>query len=345
MRTTVFIGHHKTGTTALQHGMAEAATELLGRGFLYPAVDFQGMAHLAARLAGRSEAVPVNFAEAHNALAFKMIAEAGGGPVPLHHKMLPHSVQMKHAITEQVRRFAPRQLVLVSEVFANFGMIAPQLIDEIASLDGSARIVAVLRRPDDYLVSWHLQRLRFGHRMAPIAEEISLYAGGIHLDYRKMLGEWCQRFSDVLIVPYHQVLAAGGLPSWFGNQIGTALPERQRNVGLHRGFAEIARRAVTDLEPQKGQAVLDWLHRVDIPLPKSSDVEVLGRAARRDIRTAFEPVHDWLCSVTKRKIFFEDLDEIVVLRPISERDLRPSVIEALRAVGGCPEPRWLERLE
>lgn len=53
MHSTIFIGHHKTGSTALQHALAVDAARLLSEGVLYPAVEFQGMAYLAAALAGR----------------------------------------------------------------------------------------------------------------------------------------------------------------------------------------------------------------------------------------------------------------------------------------------------
>ena len=344
MQSTIFIGHHKTGSTALQHALAVDAARLVSEGVLYPAVEFQGMAYLAAALAGRGGAAPLNYAQGHNALGFKMIAEGGGGPVPDFHPMLPHSTQMKHAIAEQVARFAPKRLILASEVFANFGAISSGHIDEIARIAGpKAEVVVVLRRPDDYLVSWHLQRLRFGHHVGPIAEEIRHYAGTIHLDYRKMIAPWMDRFEVLHVVPYAEVKAAGGLPSWFGGRLGLSLAETAQNVGLHRGFAEIARRAVIELGPEGGRGMLDWLHRVRIDLPTSDQIELLGHKARREIRRGFEPVHDWLSALTGRAAFFDDLDQSVEPLPFAEEALRPVVIERLLATGQCPQTDWLER--
>lgn len=343
MQSTIFIGHHKTGSTALQHRLAHEAVRLLGQGVLYPAVEFQGLTYLAAAIGGRVTPLPLNYAEGHNALGFKMIAEGGGGPVPDHHAKLPHTVQMRHAIAEQIARFAPERMVLASEVFANFGAISPSHIEGIREITGEdAEVVAVLRRPDEYLVSWHLQRLRFGDKIQPLCDEIRHYAGSIHLDYRKMVAPWVEHFANVTVVPYSEVRAAGGLPSWFGRRLGVQLPESQQNVGLHRAFSEVARRAVWDLED--GSAVLDWLHRVQIELPPSSQIELLGAKARRDVRRYFEPVHDWLSSLTGRAAFFEDLDQSVELLPIPEIELRPKVIAALLEEGTCPNQKWLERL-
>ncbi len=329
------------GSTALQRAFAQDAGRLLADGVLYPAVDFQGLAYLAATALGRQTSVPLNYAEGHNALGFKMITERGGGPVPGHHQMLPHTSQMRHAIAEQVSRFNPERLVLASEVFANFGAISEEHIDEIAKIAGpDAEVIAVLRRPDEYIVSWHLQRLRFGHRIRPISEEIRHYSGTIHLDYRRMIEPWLGHFKRVTLVPYAEVKSVGGLPTWFGGRIGVKLAETRQNVGLHRGLAEIARRAVLELDDP---VMFDWLHSVKIDLPPSEEVELLGLEARRNIRRQFEPVHDWLSTLAGRPEFFDDLDESVKRLAFNEADLRGQVVQSLLDEGSCPNPKWLEK--
>lgn len=343
MRATVFIGHHKVGSTALQHGLAAGAAALLKQGVLYPATDFAGLAHLAAAMGGWRDSVPLCYAEGHNALGFKMIAEGGGGPVPAHHPNLPHSTQMARAIAEQVARFGAEHVVLASEVFSNFGALDAGLIDRIAQIVGPhAKIVATLRRPDDYIVSWHHQRLRFGHRPKHLSDEIRDYSGTIHLDYRMMLAPWVARFGAgcVDVTPYQEIEDAGGALAHFAKSAGlTAIAAEPRlNSGLHRGFGEIARRVAVEIDGADLPKFLDWLRDVEteIDLPDSADIEILGREARRALRREFEPVHDWLSSLTGRASFFADIDQMTELKPVPESEVFASALFQLKARSDAP---------
>ena len=77
MTFAFFIGHHKTGSTALQTYLANNYLTLLRQGILYPAVDAEGSAaNLAAAIKGRDDMVNLgrmNVREPHNALAFRIL--------------------------------------------------------------------------------------------------------------------------------------------------------------------------------------------------------------------------------------------------------------------------------
>lgn len=358
MKLILFVGHHKVGSSALQRWLARNAVALLRRGILYPAVEPEGLCTLLAMALGegggeggggggggdraariRAGDLPVNLREAHNALAFGMIAERRGTEVPALHQGLPPADHMLTAVRRQIEVFEPQVTILAAEVFANFGPV-PVLIQKLLAAFPGADItlVATLRRIDDYLAAWHGQRLRFGHVLPPLPEALADYAKGIHFDYRRMLENWLRATEGAgrVIRPYDRVLAAGGSVRDFLAETGIAPPpgaslDEEVNRGLHRGVLELARRGNADLAPEDARAFFAALLRLGpgLGLPASSEVELWGAAARADLAQRFAPVHDWLSAVTGGAPFFADAARIGRTLPHPEAEVNRAALAAL----------------
>lgn len=350
MKLILFVGHHKVGSSALQRWLARNAIGLLERGILYPAVEPEGLSTLLAMaMAGGTlpRDLPVNLREAHNALAFSMIADRRGTQVPDLHQGLPPTADMLRAIQRQIEVFEPHTTILAAEVFANFGP-APPLITQLLDAFPGAEItlVATLRRIDDYLASWHGQRLRFGHVLRPLPEALDGYSKGIHFDYRKMLESWIHALPEARLVlrPYDKVIAAGGSVRDFIARTDLDVPpgadlDIHVNRGLHRGLLELSRRGNAELEPDAARALLHALLRLgpELGLPKSSDVEVWGAAARADLAARFAPIHTWLSELVGAP-FFADAERIGVTVAHPEAAVNRAALAALAPYMGDLPP-------
>lgn len=333
LQVILFIGHHKVGSTSLQDFLARNAAVLAQQGILYPFTDFEGMAHMAAA-AGRRRpprgALPVNVREPHNALAFRMLASRRKWALPGYHKLLPGLVQMQHAIQQQIRFSRPHTVILAAEVFANFGTFGTALVEELAGGFPGAEftVVATLRRIDDYLASWHGQRLKFGHRVKALrrggGED---YIPGIHFDYRRMLEAWLQALPDAQLIlrDYAEVQAGGGSVADFFAQTGLVLPkgvapERRENDSLHRAAYEIALKGNRRLPPEQAEQLRQALRKQAprLKLPPSSSVELFGAARRARLAERFAPVDAWLGAQAGRPGFFAGLEDMLTERPVPE---------------------------
>lgn len=352
MKLILFIGHHKVGSSALQTWLARNAVPLLRRGILYPAVEAQGLATLLdTALSGRDQPagpLPVNWREAHNALAFGMMAEHAPARhrVPDLHRDLPPAADMLRAIERQIEILAPHTIILASEVMANFGAAAPGLIDRLGAVFAGAELhlTATLRRVDDYMISWHAQRLRFGQKPRSLPDgAFQHYSRGIHFDYRQMVGPWLDRLpgARLRLRSYDQVLAAGGAVQDFltGHGIdpvpgGPAEPKV--NTGLHRALIEIARQANHALPADEAQeafrALLALGPRLD--LPRAQDVEMYGAGLREEIRDRFAPVAGWLAGAAGAPLFPDlgpDLGDLARTRPVHEHEANRAALDTIRA--------------
>ena len=292
----------------------------------------------------KAETLPINAREAHNALAFKMLTEETGGTMPTFHAGLPHSNQMFRTIQQQIDLLQPKAVILTAEVFANFAPRSTSLIDRLATFFQGAdiRVIATFRRIDDYLASWHGQRLRFGQKVNPLRTVgIGPYKNSIHFDYKKMLEGWHQNLPQAgfILRNYADVVASGGSVKDFIAQSGVKfprglLPVRQANQSLHRGLMEIARRGNHHLETPDARLLRQILGMMtpDLNLPPSRDVELFGAQARNIMVDAFAPIHDYLGRVTSRPPFFPDLQEARNIRPYDEITVATDALEQVRAL-------------
>ncbi|MGM0586168.1 MAG: hypothetical protein ACQEUZ_16090 [Pseudomonadota bacterium] len=347
MDLVIFMGHHKVGSSSLQQFLACNWLRLARAGILYPSVESQGMTrNLAGALEGRDAPLDggLNVREPHNALAFRMLSEASGHQAPPWHPDLPAVRQMMLLIRRQAEALAPRAMVFCSEVMANFAASAPAALSRLreALPEGRRRILCTLRRPDEYLTSWHNQRLKFGHRPAALRDGgAEAYRGGIHFDYRLMLEGWFETFPEAEfdLRDYRDVLASGGSVPDFRARSGLAFPEgleepADANPSLPLAAMEIARRGNAALAPEDARALRELLIRrgPELGLVPNREVEMFGAEARARLVEDFAPIHDWLGERTGRTPFFPDMAEAERLRPVPEMEAARDALEKLRGL-------------
>lgn len=346
MKVILFIGHHKVGSTALQDFLARNSVALAQAGILYPSVDFEGMALMLAAAAGRytpDGGLPINAREPHNALAFRMLAEQKKGSVPGFHKGLPARGQMVRAIHKQIEFLQPEAVILAAEVFANFAPADPALIQSLKEIfppDAEITVVATLRRIDEYLASWHGQRLKFGHKIAPLsAGGLQGYFEKIHFDYRLMLEGWLEGLPEARFIlrDYADVRASGGSVGDFIAQTGLTFPrglapEQRSNESLHRGIYELTRRGNAVLPAPLAGSLRQSLRHLtpELDLPKSSEIELFGAENRQEMVDRFEPIHQFLGEVTGKAPFFADLEAARAPQPVSETEVLRHALARLR---------------
>ncbi len=333
MKLILYIGHHKVGSTALQLFLAQNWVALAKNGILYPSVETRGFASTLARaLKGRDRPgeEDVNIREPHSALAYKMMSEVSEHrKVPVQFRRLPASGQMLAALQNQVRMLKPDTLILCSEAFANFGQVKPELIRTLTRIFPKAEIevYCALRRPDDYLISWHNQRLKVGEKIDRLSEGgAEGYFGNIHFNFRTVVEPWGNLLpqAKLIVRPYSAIMAAGGSTQDFMDQVGAdfpagLIPAGRANRSLPRAAMEIVRRGNHALPPGQAHALTQFLLNASDRLtpPADSDVEMYGPALRTRLAEAFAPIHDWL-SGRQNAPFFDDIDAVRAPRVLSE---------------------------
>ncbi len=335
MKVILYIGHHKVGSTALQIFLAQNWLRLMQHGILYPAVESRGFANnLTKALHSRETAgdLHVNIREPHSALAYRMMSEVSDRKVPAQFKHLPGSGQMVQALRNQVDWLKPKAVILCSEAFANFGQVDPGLIKRLRNTFPKAEIeiYCALRRPDDYLISWHGQRLKVGEKLAPLSGEAAAnYYDTIHFNFRTVVEPWLTEIPEArpILRNYADILKAGGSTEDFAQQIGIDLPEDMLPVGrantsLPRAAMEIARRGNHELPPEAAHQLVRYLLSSEAKLAPTPnrDVEMFGAELRAEIADRFAPIHAWLSETTGQDAFFPDLGDMPEPRPVSEQD-------------------------
>lgn len=343
MKVILYIGHHKVGSTALQAYLARNWLALARAGILYPSVEAQGFAaNLADALRGApDDSTPVLVREPHSALAYRMIADACDRPMPKQFQGLPATPQMLRALRKQVEQLAPQTVLLCSEAFANFGQVAAAQIDRLCAAfpEAEFQIYCALRRPDDYLTSWHGQRLKVGELAKPLADGgAEQYFGSIHFDYRMVVEEWIKRVPNakVSLRNYADILAAGGSAEDFVAQTGLTLPEGmttpgRANASLPLAALPLMERAIADLPPPLVHQLSRYLlknGKALTPVP-NKEVELFGEKQRARILKAFQPTETYLRSVTGQAAFFPDLEHVAATKPVAAQEAARQLLAAL----------------
>ena len=344
MKVIFYIGHHKVGSTALQAFLTRNWRRLAKNGTLYPAVESRGFAANLARALGQpgeGDAGDVNIREPHSALAYKMMSEVSARKVPPQFKRLPAAGQMLLAIQNQVRSIRPDNLVLCSEAFANFGEVDTGLIETLAKTfpKASFEIYCALRRPDEYLISWHGQRLKVGEKVQALsAGGAEAYFNNIHFNFRSVVEPWVTHLPGARLIlrSYADILAAGGSEQDFMDQTGLELAGkaappagRQANLSLPRAAMEIVRRANHELPPEQAHALSQFLLKGEglTPAP-NRDVEMFGAPLRALLAERFAPVHDYLSGLAG-KPFFADYAGLTETLPIPEAQATAALLEQI----------------
>lgn len=341
MKVVIYFGHHKVGSTALQAFLSQNHRLLLDHGILYPAVESEGLCHALADALGRAPAPGrnvMNIREPHNALAFQMLAQANNAKPPAWHGNLPGVGQMIRTLRLQVQYLQPHTVILCSEVLSNFGPHPRNLIERLKGIfpDAEYELYCVLRRPDDYLVSWHGQRLRFGERI-PALREVGMapYRDTIHFDYRKLLEPWVAQFegAPLHLRSYGDVMKLGGSAQDFQATISVGFPNGLTHTGtanpsIPRAAMEIIRRGNHDLDGAGAQALTQFFlsRHAGLTPPPNGDIEMFGPELRAEMAAQFAPIHDYLCTLAGRD-FFADIDKVAQTCPVPE----PEAMAALLA--------------
>jgi len=360
MKVVLYFGHHKVGSTALQTYLARNSLALLKQGILYPAVESQGMSHLLSQALGLQAAPDLscmNLREPHNALAFRMMSTNTKAAIPPWHAPLPPLPAMMRCITHQVDVLSPHTVILCSEVFANFGAGHHDLIQKIRDLfpDAEYELYCTLRRPDEYAASWFGQRLRFGHKIAPLSDPKGINYGAIHFNYRKMVEPWATLFegSRIHIRNYADVLASGGSISDFTATVGCDFPsglseQGPKNPSLPRAAYEILRRANHDLSEAQAISLRQMIQNIPFPGGNDRDVELFGTAQRQKMAENFAPIHDYLAQFAHAGgNFFSDISAVQETNPVDLAEATRNLL-AFFATTPLPDPElqdYLSQLE
>jgi hypothetical protein len=367
MRVILFIGQHKVGSSALQSYLAKNAASLLDQGILYPAVETQGMQRLEKSQGYRrflqrfamsqKGQLHMNISEAHNALAFSMMSDVTGKPVPTFHTDLPDTQKMIENIQNQIIRYKPHTVILAAEVFSAFGNLEKPPITRLLSVFPSVdlTITATLRRVDDHLVSWHGQRLRFGEAPPRLSE--GRIHDGIQFNSRKLLEPWIETCTGATwsLRNYTDVMTSGGsVPDFFHvNRLPLNKNYKTKlsiNKGLHRALMEIARRGNAELTEQLRITLFQTLLKIgpQLDLPNAKDIEMFGTEVRAKLYARYTPIHDYISHFSGHT-FFPNLYEMLSPRPVPEAMASSSALDQIRMRHHAAFPielfEWLSRLD
>lgn len=341
MKVIIYIGHHKVGSTALQVFLSRNWLALAKAGILYPSVETSGFSHTLARALGQNlgkgngpntGSTGMNVREPHSALAYQMIAKITGHNVPPQFKRLPAVPQMLHALRKQVEFLKPKAVILCSEVFANFGQVDPDLIPQLmtafSDTEIEVEIYGALRRPDEYLISWHGQRLKVGERLNPLDNGgLEPYFDTIHFNFRTMAEAWSKQLPEARLIlrPYSEILEAGGSIDDFIARSSVDFPANlavpgRANQSLPRAAMEIVRRANHDLPNNLAHELSRYFLTTGKALDPTpnAQVEMFGAAARQELAHRFAPIHDYLSELTGRSAFFDSIDEVTHECPVPQ---------------------------
>jgi hypothetical protein len=344
MKLTLFIGHHKTGSTSLQTYLADNYEHLLSKGILYPAVEAKGVAaNLASLLRGQDHKGPmdINIREPHNALAFALLNEATDFVIPDWHKNLPSAFQMLQLIEEQINAIHPDHTILCSEVMTLFSekgwaKTMPRIRARFGRYDTT--IVLNLRRIDEYLASWHLQRLKFGSTHDPLRLGAQrFYHRTAHFRYDQIVYRWSDALPKARLVVrnYSDVVRSGGTIADFfqQSQINYELEDSTLNLNasIPYAMAEIVRKANAQISQHRQEMISYIMSAIErIRYASNQEVELYGQKQRDWLTKAFAPVHRNLSAHLGVTNFFPDMDDAAKCRAIPELDAANDALAALR---------------
>lgn len=367
MKFVIFIGHFKTGSSSIQSFLSSNYLALLQAGILYPSVESQGMSrNLAVVLAGRDRTTAgasLNIIEPHNALALRLKNEDDGHGVPPYYPAPPSGFQMLQFLENQIRELNPPSVVLCSEVFALLGMTdkrsgVQRLANRFAQHD--VTIYCNLRRPDEYLSSWHRQRLKFGAKMQPLSGRgLHEYLDSAHFQQANMIRGWLEFFPDanLIIRNFDDVRTNGGSIVDFMRHSSLAFPSglhvpKDQNPSVPSAFAEIGRRAILELPQAQSTEIVRWLTaaRRRVNHPGDSSVEMFGPTNRALLADRFATVAASLDQMSEMSPFYSNADDLRTLRPIDDISAAEAafphlVADARRQGLATPLLEWLASLD
>lgn len=347
MKIVIFIGHFKTGSTSIQSFLSSNFLRMLRAGILYPSVESMGMArNLLVTLSGKdmpTAGESLNIIEPHNALALKLKNEEDRHGVPPYYPNLPSGFQMLEMINNQIAALDPHSVILCSEVFALFGLTETR--KSIARLahrfsDHDVTIYCNLRRPDEYLSSWHRQRLKFGAKLERLSGAgMDEYLNSAHFQQARLVEGWISDYfkdAKLIVRNFDDVKAAGGSVRDFIKSSGISFPDdlilpKDQNPSVPSAFAEIGRRALHELPRETAARVVGWLSsaRERVLHPADDQIEMFGQKNRDILLDRFRPVADRLNELTGENPFYSNLEDFGRCRSINELDAANEALSML----------------
>lgn len=366
MKLVIFIGHFKTGSSSIQSFLSSNFLRMMHAGILYPSVESQGIAHnMRCMMSGRDISTAgygLNIIEPHNALALRLKNEEDNHGVPGYYPNLPSGFQMLELIGSQISALAPKAVILCSEVFALFGMTEKhtslkRLANRYAQHD--VTIYCNLRRPDEYLSSWHRQRLKFNAKIERLSGGgLHEYIESSHVQHARMIEAWLKYFPGARLVlrNFDDVKVAGGSVYDFIAQSGLPFPTqlsvpKDQNPSVPSAFAEVGRRAVHELPRELSSPLVTWLTRAGkrVDHPSDNRIEMFGTVNRSILMEKFRPVAAQLDKLNGGHPFYQDVEAFGRCNVKSDIDAAREALPALIMDAQCqdlaPETQsWLRDL-
>lgn len=354
MKCIIFLGHHKTGSSALQEVLTRNAHHLRDAGILYPFPEPEGAAYGRRLLAGGQVPEDLNYKvrSPHNHIAYQMMAETVPGySVPKRFAPLPSVRDMFDSIASQVAEQSPHTLLLCSEVFSHFGIRRPELVADLLDGLGATEVTAyvTLRRPDDHIASWYGQMIKFGRAPKPLSRgAMKEFFPSSHFDFRATVLPWLQAVprERFFVHTYAQVLAAGGSIPHFTNTVGIEtsrfdVSESSANPSLKYALYKLAITGNKTLPKRHAARFRSDLITLqgDLEFEPNNRVELFGQAVRNRMGNRFAEIDAWLAGVIGQARFFEDLEAVRTVRPVPAAEAWKSVRAQARRVLAPQFPR------
>ena len=296
-RIILHIGQQKTGTTALQLALVADRERLREAGVLYPDVG-----HLQER---RSSALRPS----HNGLFYGLEGQDTSRLVAT-----PEAIHAE--LEREIEASAAHTVVLSAE---RAFQAADHQADVLARLDaivpGPKQVVAYLRRPDHYVISFHKHDVRMGARIAGLhtPKRMARLERTSRLDHIRALGLYADRYGSVELFRYEHV------PNTVSHFYEAVL-ELEPPAELARRANPSIPAALTDLV-REHVAIHGRLARRQIralvAFGERERVDLLGPANRARLVDFYRPHNEYLGSLMGRPVLFDDLDDAVEPDPDS----------------------------
>ncbi len=311
-RIILHIGQQKTGTTALQLGLVADRGRLLDAGVLYPDVG-----HLRAR---RSDALRPS----HNGLFYAIEGQETD-------RLVHTAQQIQSELHRQIAESGAHTVVMSAErAFQAMDHHTDVLerLDEV--VPGEKRVVAYLRRPDKYVVSFHKHDIRMGARVAGLhtRQRLERLSRTSRLDHTRALGLYEARYRDIRIFRYEEV--GDTLGHFYREVLGMEpppRPARRANVSIPAVFTNLMRQHVG----KHGRLARRQIRAI-VAYGEQEPVDLLGPENRRLLVERYRPHNAYLGRLAGRTVLFDELDD--VLRPdpaalsVAEADARYGAVFA-----------------
>jgi len=311
VKTFVHIGYFKCGSTALQRYLADNPAQLDASGVLYPDAGRMGI-------------------HSHSGVAFKLYDEADHRVADWVQRMkgwkqLATFNDLAAALTSEVANSSADFTVLSSEEFVRCGAFddGTEIVERFAStLSGDVKLVAYLRRPDKYIVSWYGQLLRLGVPARRLPMAMDRFLNSIHIDFMLGLKPWIEVFgADAIELRNYETLTGNDVVVDFGEVLGRNLTggtvAPRVNVGIPPAFYESVRRmnhASQSLALRKVRSnAIASLNKLPVGEKiRTANVELLGSKARQALYDHFAPINDQLGEIAGSSDgFFANLDQML----------------------------------